>query len=145
MDEQKNGNGQTSQEIRIRFAIACPRSGSTLLMRAFSESPQCIVTSRLVFMENHSKGVGFTPDYSILQRPETHPAYKAAIPSAISGSKPSARNPSMLITPLASSQRSRLSITSPPTSHHTTLSRTTRKNISSAQSGCLISNSGARG
>jgi hypothetical protein len=32
-------------------------------------------------MENHSKGVGFMPDFSILQRPETHPAYKAAIQS----------------------------------------------------------------
>jgi hypothetical protein len=81
MNKQKNNNSQTNREVRIRFTIACPQSGSTLFMRAFSESPQCMVTSRLVFMGNHSKGIRFMPDYSILQRPETHPAYEAAMES----------------------------------------------------------------
>lgn len=54
------------KEPQIRFLIAYPRSGSTLLMRIFAESPDCAVTSQLILMGNVGTSEGFRPDYSIL-------------------------------------------------------------------------------
>lgn len=69
------------QPLGIRFIVACPRSGSTLLMRVFSEASSCATTSRLVLMGNmgdHGIGPNFQPDHTILQNPEEHPVYKSA-------------------------------------------------------------------
>ncbi len=65
----------------IRFIVACPRSGSTLLMRVFSEASSCATTSRLVLMGNmgdHGICSNFQPDHTILQNPQEHPVYKSA-------------------------------------------------------------------
>ncbi|RYP82679.1 hypothetical protein DL769_001586 [Monosporascus sp. CRB-8-3] len=66
------GPQSPNQEPQIRFFVACPRSGSTLLMRIFAESPLCAVTSRLVLMGNTGSGNVFAPDYSILEDPSHH-------------------------------------------------------------------------
>ncbi|RYP52000.1 hypothetical protein DL768_002796 [Monosporascus sp. mg162] len=58
-----------NREPQIRFFVACPRSGSTLLMRIFAESPLCVVTSRPVLMGNTDSADIFAPDYSILEAP----------------------------------------------------------------------------
>ncbi|KAF2109589.1 hypothetical protein BDV96DRAFT_604487 [Lophiotrema nucula] len=63
----------------VRFLVACPRSGSTLLMRIFAEAPGCAVTSRLLLMGKHGKGKGFTPDYTILESPLAVRSYQQAI------------------------------------------------------------------
>lgn len=60
------------REPRIRFLVACPRSGSTLLMRIFAESSVCAVTSRLILMGKAGSSEAFTPDYSILDDPSHH-------------------------------------------------------------------------
>ncbi|KAK6089050.1 had-superfamily subfamily variant 1 [Seiridium cupressi] len=62
------------QDPQVRFFfVACPRSGSALLMRIFAESPVCTVTSRLILMGNHgSPTSAFSPDYSILEDPINH-------------------------------------------------------------------------
>lgn len=66
-------------KTQLRFLVACPRSGSTLLMRVFAESPVCAVTSRLILMGNSGEQSGFSPDYSILETPCSHSVYiKAA-------------------------------------------------------------------
>ncbi|KAF1958133.1 hypothetical protein CC80DRAFT_409037 [Byssothecium circinans] len=66
---------------QIRFLISCPGSGSTLLMRIFAEAPECVVTSRLILMGNHSNEAGhkFTPDYRILADSETVKAYNQTV------------------------------------------------------------------
>ncbi|RYP91372.1 hypothetical protein DL770_002512 [Monosporascus sp. CRB-9-2] len=66
------GPQSLNQEPQIRLFVACPRSGSTLLMRIFAESPLCVVTSRLVLMGNTGSGGVFAPDYSILENPSRH-------------------------------------------------------------------------
>lgn len=66
MDEPRSSN----QEPLLRFIIACPRSGSILLMRVFAESLVCAVTSGLVLMGNTGSKKIFSPDYSII---ETYP------------------------------------------------------------------------
>lgn len=66
------------QGPQIRFIIACPRSGSTLLMRIFAESSVCAVTSRLVLMGNAGGIQDFTPDYSILEDPSHSMVYTSA-------------------------------------------------------------------
>ena len=69
-------------EPQIRFFVACPRSGSTLLMRIFAESPLCAVTSRLLLMgKADSKEEGFSPDYSILENPSNHSTFLSALQS----------------------------------------------------------------
>lgn len=65
-------------EPQIRFLIACPRSGSTLLMRIFAESPDCAVTSRLLLIGNRSTE-DFRPDYSILKSPYQHSVFVKAM------------------------------------------------------------------
>src|ERR1700760_3899949 len=50
-----------SMEPQIRFLIACPRSGSTLLMRIFAESPDCAVSSRLILMSHTCLKEPFRP------------------------------------------------------------------------------------
>ncbi|KAH6618011.1 HAD-like domain-containing protein [Chaetomium sp. MPI-SDFR-AT-0129] len=67
--------------LPIRFFIACPRSGSTLLMRIFAESPACAVTSRLILMGNADSNAAFRPDYSILENPSRHHVFADAVNS----------------------------------------------------------------
>jgi HAD superfamily hydrolase (TIGR01549 family) len=64
---------------QVRFIVACPRSGSTLLMRIFAEAPQCAVTSRLVLMGNHGKTTEFVPNYAIFSDPTAVKAYQEAV------------------------------------------------------------------
>ncbi|KAL8677937.1 MAG: hypothetical protein Q9224_007154, partial [Gallowayella concinna] len=71
----------SNMEPQIRFIIACPRSGSTLLMRIFAESPVCAVTSRLVLMGKAGSGKAFSPDYSILEDPAGHKVFRNAMDS----------------------------------------------------------------
>ncbi|KAL8806597.1 MAG: hypothetical protein Q9182_001244 [Xanthomendoza sp. 2 TL-2023] len=68
-------------EPQVRFIIACPRSGSTLFMRIFAESPVCAVTSRLILMGKAGSGNSFSPDYSILEDPSSHKVFKSAMDS----------------------------------------------------------------
>jgi hypothetical protein len=75
MDSERSDTAR----LGIRFLAACPRSGSTLIMRAFTESPHCAATSRLVFMGNHGKTPTFTPDYSILENRTAHSIYHKAV------------------------------------------------------------------
>lgn len=75
MDEPRSPN----QEPQIRFFVACPRSGSTLLMRIFAESPVCAVTSRLILMGNAGEKDVFCPDYSILENPSHHNVFITAM------------------------------------------------------------------
>lgn len=70
-----------NQEPQIRFFVACPRSGSTLLMRIFAESPACAVTSRLILMGNAGSRDIFSPDYSILENPSHHSVFISAVKS----------------------------------------------------------------
>ncbi|KAL8365182.1 hypothetical protein RB595_004135 [Gaeumannomyces hyphopodioides] len=60
------------QAPQIRFLVACPRSGSTRLIRVFAESPDCAVTSRLILMGKAGSREVFRPDYSILENPHSH-------------------------------------------------------------------------
>lgn len=71
----------SSQVPQIRFIVACPRSGSTLLMRIFAESPVCAVTSRLILMGNAGSSEVFKPDYSILENPFHHNVFRNAMNS----------------------------------------------------------------
>ena len=64
--------------LKVRFIVVCPRTGSTLLMRVFTESAACAVTSRLVLMGNYGITKSLTPDYSILETPESHDVYLLA-------------------------------------------------------------------
>ena len=77
MDEPQSPN----QEPQIRFFVACPRSGSTLLMRIFAESPVCAVTSRLILMGKSGERDVFSPDYSILENPSLHDVFISAMKS----------------------------------------------------------------
>jgi hypothetical protein len=77
MDELQSSN----QEPQIRFFVACPRSGSTLLMRIFAESPVCAVTSRLLLMGNAGTREAFSPDYPILENPSHHSVFISATKS----------------------------------------------------------------
>lgn len=69
----------SKQEPQIRFIVACPRSGSTLLMRIFAESPVCAVTSRLILMGKAGSSEVFSPDYSILENPFHHSVFISAM------------------------------------------------------------------
>lgn len=66
---------------KIRFIVACPRSGSTLLMRIFAEAPTCAVTSRLVLMGKHDTSKTFEPDYTIMDNPWEHGIVQATLAS----------------------------------------------------------------
>ena len=77
MNEPRSSTG----EPQIRFLVACPRSGSTLLMRIFAESPVCAVTSRLLLMGKAGSREGFSPDYSILENPSHHSVFISALKS----------------------------------------------------------------
>lgn len=59
-------DGSQPSNLQIRFFVACPRSGSTLLVRIFAESSVCAATSQLILMGHTSMTEKFTPDYSIL-------------------------------------------------------------------------------
>jgi FMN phosphatase YigB (HAD superfamily) len=65
--------------LEVRFIVACPRSGSTLVMRVFAEAITCVVTSRLVLKGNYGRTPTFQPDYSILENTENHNAYLSAM------------------------------------------------------------------
>ncbi|OAA41887.1 Haloacid dehalogenase-like hydrolase [Beauveria brongniartii RCEF 3172] len=68
-----------SREPEIRFLIACPRSGSTLLMRIFAQSSECAATSRLVLTGNaQGSQDSFSPDLSILESPCRHVVFNKA-------------------------------------------------------------------
>lgn len=69
---------------KVRFFVALPRSGSTLLMQIFAEYPDAAVTSRLILMGNKGLGSTFRPDYSILGDPHNHRVF---IDAAKSGKK----------------------------------------------------------
>lgn len=69
------------QAPQIRFLVACPRSGSTLLMRVFAESCDCAVTSRLILMGKAGTSEPFRPDYSILEDPNSHEVFVKALDS----------------------------------------------------------------
>jgi FMN phosphatase YigB (HAD superfamily) len=77
METPKEPGAFGLQNPQIRFLVACPRSGSTLLMRIFAQSPDCAVTSRLILMGNAAEGSGThcRPDYTILEDPERHIVY----------------------------------------------------------------------
>lgn len=75
IDEPRSSN----REPQIRFIVACPRSGSTLLMRIFAESPVCAVTSRLILMGKAGSRETFSPDYSILENPSHHSVFISAM------------------------------------------------------------------
>lgn len=66
-------------DLTVRFFVACPRSGSTLLMRIFAESPECAVTSRLMLMNEAAAGEQYEPDHSIFQTPAKHAIYKLTV------------------------------------------------------------------
>ncbi|KAM3448666.1 hypothetical protein MY3296_007558 [Beauveria thailandica] len=75
MDRQQS----PSKEPEIRFLLACPRSGSTLLMRIFAESSECAVTSRLVLTGNaQGSQDSLSPDLSILESPCRHVVFNKA-------------------------------------------------------------------
>lgn len=59
--------------------VTSPRSGSSLLMRVFAESPDCAVTSRLILMGNYGMDPLFSPDYTILDKPERLGVFQAAV------------------------------------------------------------------
>ncbi|KAJ3485481.1 hypothetical protein NLG97_g6808 [Lecanicillium saksenae] len=68
-----------SKEPEIRFLVACPRSGSALLMRIFAESSECAVTNRLVLAGNaQGSADSRCPDLSILESPCHHVVFKTA-------------------------------------------------------------------
>ncbi|RWA11597.1 hypothetical protein EKO27_g3511 [Xylaria grammica] len=68
-----------TNDVQIRYFVACPRSGSTLLMRIFAESPGCgIITSRLMLTKAAAVGAPPRPDYSILQNPTNHEVVQRA-------------------------------------------------------------------
>ncbi|WQF87915.1 Putative phosphoglycolate phosphatase-like, domain 2, HAD superfamily [Colletotrichum destructivum] len=66
-------------DLIIRLFVACPRSGSTLLMRTFAESPECGVTSRLMLVDLASLGGQDTPNPAIFQTPAQHDVYQLAL------------------------------------------------------------------
>lgn len=71
----------SGEALQIRIFIACPRSGSTLLMRVFAESPACAVTSRLILMGDADSQAASRLDYSILENPSLHHVFTAAVNS----------------------------------------------------------------
>ncbi|KAI0448413.1 Haloacid dehalogenase-like hydrolase [Xylaria acuta] len=67
-----------TEDLQICLFIACPRSGSALLMRIFAELPECAVTSRLTLRRAPAVGMKFTPDPSILQHLAIHKVVQCA-------------------------------------------------------------------
>lgn len=67
------------KDLQVRCFIACPRSGSALLMRILSESPECAVTSRLIPTRAAAVTTEFPTDYSILQSLASHELVQRAI------------------------------------------------------------------
>jgi putative hydrolase of the HAD superfamily len=65
----------------VRFFVALPRSGSTLLMRIFGEYSDAAVTSRLILQGNKDTGSTFHPNYSILENPQSHRVFIDAVKS----------------------------------------------------------------
>src|ERR1700753_310181 len=70
---------QTALPLQIRFIVACPRSYSTLLMRAFLEAPERSVTNRLVLLGNYRMSEMFQPDHTILHNPAEQGVFQAAM------------------------------------------------------------------
>ena len=64
--------------LSVRVIGAIPRSGSTLLMRAFREAEGYAITSRLVLMTNGSHHM-FRPDYCIFDKLKEHQVYQQAL------------------------------------------------------------------
>lgn len=67
-----------SLDPQLRVFVACPRSGSALLMRIFAESSECAVTSRLVFMGNAAAGGHVSSDQRMLQPLANHDDFTRA-------------------------------------------------------------------
>ena len=67
-----------TQEPHIQFLVACPRSGSTLLIGIFAQFPVCELTSRLILTSKMDEGDGFGPNNSILQEPSHYDVYIGA-------------------------------------------------------------------
>lgn len=63
----------------IRFLVAYPHSGSTLIVRTFAESSVCALTGRLMLMGNARKEDGFTPECSTFESPSKHKVFHAAM------------------------------------------------------------------
>ncbi|KAI0971605.1 HAD-like domain-containing protein [Xylaria arbuscula] len=69
--------GSSLKDPQIRLFIACPRSGSTLLMRIFAESPECAVTSRLTMTTGATVGIPL-PKYSRLKNADIREMVRSA-------------------------------------------------------------------
>ncbi|KAL9610373.1 MAG: hypothetical protein Q9167_004913 [Letrouitia subvulpina] len=65
----------SSQDPQIRFLVAYPCSGSTLLMRSFAESLLCGAISLLVLMSKVGSRDSFSPDCSTLDNPSYHSVF----------------------------------------------------------------------
>ncbi|TQN66479.1 Glyceraldehyde 3-phosphate phosphatase [Colletotrichum shisoi] len=72
-------NIEKPPDLIIRLFVACPRSGSAVLMRIFAENPECGVTSRLMPMDHASPGGQDTPNRAIFQTPAQHDVYQLAL------------------------------------------------------------------
>ncbi|KAI9152218.1 hypothetical protein HJFPF1_09445 [Paramyrothecium foliicola] len=55
------------QQPNVRFFVACPRSGSSLLMRILAESPACAITSRFIVQDRAKDREKIDPDYSVIK------------------------------------------------------------------------------
>ena len=65
-------------EPQVRFLVACPRSGSTLLTRVFDESPVCTVTSRLVLLGKSGSKDDLGPHHLIFENTSQHSTFISA-------------------------------------------------------------------
>ncbi|OBR03011.1 Had-superfamily subfamily variant 1 [Colletotrichum higginsianum IMI 349063] len=72
-------NIEKPPDLSVRLFVACPRSGSALLMRIFAENPECGVTSRLMLMDHASLEGQDTPNRAIFQTPAQHDVYQLAL------------------------------------------------------------------
>ncbi|KAI1290986.1 HAD-like domain-containing protein [Xylaria venustula] len=72
MQESSLKNPQT------RFFVACPRSGSTLLMRIFAESPECAVTSCWRITDDATGGTPSRSEYLRLRNMNIHETVRSA-------------------------------------------------------------------
>ncbi|KAF7545376.1 hypothetical protein G7046_g9578 [Stylonectria norvegica] len=77
--EMKRQHSPAFEEPQIRVIIACPRSGSMLLMRIFAESADCAITSRLILMDHAGHEKPFRPEYAILENPYEHSVFLKAV------------------------------------------------------------------
>lgn len=72
-------NIEKPPDLIVRLFVACPRSGSALLMRIFAENPECGATSRLMLMDHASLEGQDTHNRAIFQTPAQHDVYQLAL------------------------------------------------------------------